>query len=128
MLPGFQKSEPGLRFSTINERRVICMEGDKLARKEELWTGKCVSRRSFLKAGAVGSLSIFGTSGWKLPSAFGAEDERFLIADPSEMNTLDPMASVDVGRAFYRLNFYDSLTRWRDVPPEIQPWLAESWE
>ena len=104
------------------------MKEDKISRKEDLWTGKRISRRSFLKAGAVGSLSLFASSGWNARSAFSAGDERFLIADPSEMNTLDPMASVDVGRAFYRLNFYDSLTRWRDVPPEIQPWLAESWE
>ena len=92
------------------------------------WMEKKISRRSFLNAIGVGSLSLYCLSGFRVDSVLGAEDERLLIADPSEMNTLDPMASVDVGRAFYRLNFYDSLVRWRDVPPEIQPWLAESWK
>ena len=104
------------------------MAEQKLSKKEKGKSEKGISRRFFLKAAGMGSVSLFINSGLRSRSAFGSPEERFLIADPSEMNTLDPMASVDVGRAFYRLNFYDSLTRWRDVPPEIQPWLAESWE
>ncbi|MEW6264460.1 MAG: ABC transporter substrate-binding protein [Thermodesulfobacteriota bacterium] len=104
------------------------MAARKLSKKERGKSGKGISRRFFLKAAGIGSVALLVNPGLRTHSALGAPDERFLIADPSEMNTLDPMLSVDVGRAFYRLNFYDSLTRWRDFPPEIQPWLAESWE
>lgn len=89
-----------------------------------------ISRRTFLKALGVGagSLSVYSLTGFNIPNAFGAKGDRFMIAAPSEMNTFDPMATADVGRAFYRLNFFDGLTRWRDVPPKIEPWLADSWK
>jgi len=77
-----------------------------------------ISRRAFLKATGIGTgaLSIYVLSGYKIPEAFGKTEERFIIAEPSEMNTFDPMATVDLGRAFksrQRMWF----TVWRDYWP-----------
>jgi len=41
--------------------------------------------------------------------------------------SLDPDALSDVPAAFSRLNVYDSLLRVVGNPPEIKPWLAESY-
>jgi len=40
--------------------------------------------------------------------------------------SVDPHALSDVPSAFTRLNMYDSLLRVVGNPPEIKPWLAES--
>ncbi|MEJ0071985.1 MAG: ABC transporter substrate-binding protein [Pseudomonadota bacterium] len=41
--------------------------------------------------------------------------------------SLDPHTLSDVPSAFSRLNVYDSLLRVQNNPPEIKPWLAESY-
>ena len=41
--------------------------------------------------------------------------------------SLDPHTLSDVPSAFTRLNVYDSLLRVQNNPPEIKPWLAESY-
>lgn len=41
--------------------------------------------------------------------------------------SVDPHALSDVPSAFTRLNMYDSLLRVVGNPPEIKPWLAESY-
>ncbi len=51
---------------------------------------------------------------------------RFVFANESNYDTLDPHAAFDVGRVAVRLNLYDGLYRWRDNPAVLQPWLAES--
>jgi ABC-type transport system substrate-binding protein len=51
---------------------------------------------------------------------------RFVFANESPYDTLDPHAVFDVGRVAVRLNLYDGLYRWLDNPPVLQPWLAES--
>ncbi|MBI2205279.1 MAG: ABC transporter substrate-binding protein [Candidatus Rokubacteria bacterium] len=51
---------------------------------------------------------------------------RFVFANESPYDTLDPHTVFDVGRVAVRLNLYDGLYRWVDNPPVLQPWLAES--
>ncbi|MBL8700822.1 MAG: ABC transporter substrate-binding protein [Alphaproteobacteria bacterium] len=51
---------------------------------------------------------------------------RYVHANNSPYDTLDPHAVNDVGRAASRINLYDGLYRWVDNPPKMIPWLAES--
>lgn len=51
---------------------------------------------------------------------------RFVFANESTYDTLDPHVVWDVGRVAVRLNLYDGLYRWLDNPPKLHPWLAES--
>src|SRR5688572_20669204 len=60
-----------------------------------------------------------------IPSAAVAQT-RFVFANESPYDTMDPHAAFDVGRVAVRLNLYDGLYRWFDNPPTLQPWLAES--
>src|SRR2546425_116225 len=53
-------------------------------------------------------------------------ETRFVFANESPYDTLDPHAVFDVGRVAVRLNLYDGLYRWLDNPPVLHPWLAES--
>ncbi len=52
---------------------------------------------------------------------------KFVFANSSAYDTMDPHAVFDVGRVAYRLNLYDGLMRWLDNPPRLNPWLAESY-
>jgi ABC-type transport system substrate-binding protein len=60
-----------------------------------------------------------------VPSAAVAQT-RFVFANESPYDTMDPHAAFDVGRVAIRLNLYDGLYRWLDNPPKLEPWLAES--
>ena len=51
---------------------------------------------------------------------------RYVHANNSPYDNLDPHAVYDVGRAASRINMYDGLYRWVDNPPKLIPWLAES--
>lgn len=59
-------------------------------------------------------------------SAPARAETRFVFANESPYDTMDPHAAFDVGRVAVRLNLYDGLYRWLDNPPVLQPWLAES--
>src|ERR687892_2518888 len=61
-----------------------------------------------------------------IPSAPALAQTRFIFANESPYDTMDPHAAFDVGRVAVRLNLYDGLYRWLDNPPVLQPWLAES--
>src|SRR3989454_1381958 len=61
-----------------------------------------------------------------IPSAPATAQTRFVFANESPYDTMDPHAAFDVGRVAVRLNLYDGLYRWLDNPPVLQPWLAES--
>jgi len=54
--------------------------------------------------------------------------EKFVFANSSAYDNLDPHVVFDVGRVAIRLNLYDGLLRWHDNPPKLDPWLAESYE
>src|ERR687887_165761 len=60
------------------------------------------------------------------PLAPAQAETRFVFANESPYDTMDPHAAFDVGRVAVRLNLYDSLYRWLDNPPKLEPWLAES--
>lgn len=51
---------------------------------------------------------------------------KFVFANSSPYDTMDPHAVFDVGRVAIRINLYDGLMRWQGNPPELKPWLAES--
>ncbi len=51
---------------------------------------------------------------------------RYVHANNSAYDTLDPHTVNDVARVASRLNFYDGLYRWVDNPPRLIPWLATS--
>lgn len=82
-------------------------------------------RRTLLQAGAAGLAGA--TLG--LPRAASAQrgGGRIVFANGSAFDTMDPHKTFDVGRVGYRINLYDSLMRWLDNPPRLQPWLAESY-
>src|SRR6266581_1217381 len=61
-----------------------------------------------------------------IPSAPALAQTRFVFANESPYDTMDPHAAFDVGRVAVRLNLYDGLYRWLDNPPKLEPWLAES--
>jgi peptide/nickel transport system substrate-binding protein len=59
-------------------------------------------------------------------SAAAHAQGKFVFANNSGYDNLDPHAIFDVGRAASRINFYDGLYRWVDNPPKQIPWLALS--
>src|SRR5438105_15438622 len=61
-----------------------------------------------------------------IPSAPAIAQTRFVFANESPYDTMDPHAAFDVGRVAVRLNLYDGLYRWLDNLPKLEPWLAES--
>ncbi len=67
---------------------------------------------------ALGASLSFG-----LPATGQAQD-RYVHANNSAYDTLDPHTVFDVARVATRLNFYDGLYRWVDNPPQLIPWLA----
>jgi peptide/nickel transport system substrate-binding protein len=90
--------------------------------------GKGISRRSFIKGVAAGS-ATFALGSIRPDMIFATpNDKRYLSVSPSEMNSLDPADHMDVARTTCRLNLYDGLLRWRDNPPKLYPWIAESYE
>ena len=52
---------------------------------------------------------------------------KFVFANASPYDTLDPHMILDVGRVASRVNMYDGLLRWVDNPAKLEPWLAESY-
>jgi peptide/nickel transport system substrate-binding protein len=79
-----------------------------------------LSRRDLLAWSGTAAL----TSGLPL-NAFAAAGKRFVTANNSPYDTLDPHAVFDIGRIASRLNMYDCLVRWVDNPPKLDLWLAE---
>jgi len=77
-------------------------------------------RRNLLALGGAAALA----SGF--PAGAGAESgKRFVTANNSAYDTLDPHVVFDIGRIATRLNMYDCLVRWVDNPPKLDLWLAE---
>ncbi len=83
-----------------------------------------MGRRDLLRAGVAGAAA--GALGLPGDAAAQARGGRIVFANGSAFDTMDPHATFDVGRVAYRINLYDSLMRWLDNPPKIEPWLAES--
>ncbi|GAB4065153.1 ABC transporter substrate-binding protein [Ancylobacter sonchi] len=81
------------------------------------------SRREILKLGLLGLASLAGNS----ESASAQSRNRFVFANSSAFDSLDPHTVFDQGRAAVRFNLYDGLLRFVDNPPKLIPWLAESY-
>src|SRR5206468_12255441 len=53
-----------------------------------------------------------------------AAKSRFVFANESDYDTVDPHAAFDVGCVAIRLNIYDGLMRWQRNPAVLEPWVA----
>ncbi|MFC4167438.1 ABC transporter substrate-binding protein [Teichococcus aestuarii] len=80
-----------------------------------------ISRRPLLGLAAAAAATA------AMPREAHAAD-RFVYANNSNFDTLDPHVVFDTARVAVRLNFYDGLYRWVDNPPKLILWLAESHE
>jgi ABC-type transport system substrate-binding protein len=79
-----------------------------------------VNRRDLLALGGASALaSAFPAGAW------AESGKRFVTANNSAYDTLDPHVVFDIGRIATRLNMYDCLVRWVDNPPKLTLWLAE---
>ena len=83
-----------------------------------------ITRRHLLQG-----VGVAAVSGLALSSTQARSDEpsTFIFANPSDYDTLDPHTVFDNSRVATRLNFYDGLYRWQNNPPQLAPWLAESY-
>jgi ABC-type transport system substrate-binding protein len=88
-------------------------------------TSPRVSRRELM---SYGSASLAAAAGLYLPLPATARESRFVFANESDYDTVDPHAAFDVGRVAVRLNVYDGLMRWQNNPPVLEPWAAESYD
>src|SRR6478672_3133270 len=81
------------------------------------------TRRNALKT-VLGSAAL-AAAGWD--GAAAQAGGKFVYANNSPYDNLDPHTIFDTARAASRINFYDGLYRWVDNPPKMIPWLAESY-
>jgi peptide/nickel transport system substrate-binding protein len=80
------------------------------------------------RAGAALAAAGFVAAGMAALAPDAAEAKtRFVFANESDYDTMDPHAAFDVGRIAVRLNLYDGLYRWQDNPAKLEPWVAESY-
>jgi peptide/nickel transport system substrate-binding protein len=82
-----------------------------------------VSRRELMSMGGAGLAVAAGVA----PLRALAGESRFVFANESDYDTVDPHAAFDVGRVAVRLNIYDGLMRWQKNPAVLEPWAAESY-
>lgn len=91
-----------------------------------------VAKRSFGRSRRAAVLAAAGllacTAGGLLAAGPAAAQSRFVFANESDYDTMDPHVAFDVGRVAVRLNIYDGLMRWQKNPAVLEPWLAESYE
>jgi len=83
-----------------------------------------VSRRELMAYGGSAAIAAAGL-GIAFPAQAAAS--RFVFANESDYDTMDPHAAFDVGRVAVRLNIYDGLMRWQKNPAVLEPWVAESY-
>jgi len=82
----------------------------------------------FTRRGVVALAALAMTAGAvALSPSQASAKSKFVFANSSAYDTMDPHAVFDVGRVAYRLNIYDGLMRWLDNPPQLNNWLAESY-
>ena len=84
-----------------------------------------VPARALGRLAVAAAIAVGGVAG---TAGLASADGKFVFANSSPYDTLDPHAVFDVGRVASRLNLYDGLLRWQGNPPKLEPWLAESYE
>ena len=84
-----------------------------------------VSRRELLAYGSTTAIAV--AAGLDATTSAAAAKTRFVFANESDYDTVDPHAAFDVGRVAVRLNIYDGLMRWQNNPAVLEPWVAESY-
>lgn len=77
------------------------------------------------RAFAVGMAALVLAFAVASPTPVEAKN-RFVFANESDYDTMDPHVAFDVGRVAVRLNLYDGLMRWQDNPAKLEPWVASS--
>lgn len=80
------------------------------------------TRREALKT-VLGSIALTSLAADGASAQAGG---KFVYANNSPYDNLDPHTIFDIARAASRFNMYDGLYRWVDNPPKMIPWLAES--
>ena len=84
-----------------------------------------VSRRQLLAYGSTTAIAV--AAGLDATTSTAAAKTRFVFANESDYDTVDPHAAFDVGRVAVRLNIYDGLMRWENNPAVLELWVAESY-
>src|SRR5436190_18473182 len=97
--------------------------GETIMRNRRRGTFLEVSRRELM---SYGSAAIAAAAGFGVARPAEAAASRFVFANESDYDTVDPHAAFDVGRVAVRLNIYDGLMRWQKNPAVLEPWVAES--
>lgn len=85
-----------------------------------------VSRLRSIGLAGLSGLAV-GIALAALPTAEAEAKSKFVFANSSAYDNLDPHIVFDVGRVASRINLYDGLLRWEDNPPKLVNWLAESY-
>src|SRR5436190_22388364 len=96
--------------------------GETIMRNRRRGTFLEVSRRELM---SYGSAAIAAAAGFGVALPAEAAASRFVFANESDYDTVDPHAAFDVGRVAVRLNVYDGLMRWQNNPAVLEPWVAE---
>jgi peptide/nickel transport system substrate-binding protein len=93
-------------------------------------TGSQWPRRAFLQTAGLGLLAASGLTGfpWSGPHAWAASVPTRFVSTWNAPDIMDPHVKYDVGAAAFNLNIYDNLLRYQGNPPEVVPWLAETYE
>ena len=84
--------------------------------------------RRVLVAGLIGAGAI-STGMVDVTSAFERRgDEKILVvAGRQSVPLLDPSVKYDASTRTFFQGLYDALVKYEGNPPEVKPWLAESW-
>jgi len=94
--------------------------------KQFNWSRFAVAGRRLATALAL-AVTVAGATLLGAGEVAARDDNTYVFANVVQYDTLDPHQAFDVGRVAARLNLYDGLLRWVDNPPELVPWLAESY-
>jgi len=96
-----------------------------------------ISRRTFLRGvaslGGLAALGAFlpgcGPAASELtPTPTSVKSQDLVIGSAVDVYTIDPAVGFDIAIASTLMGLYDTLFRHVGNPPEVMPWLAESYE
>lgn len=87
--------------------------------------------QSFLKKFGLGlSVALLGATALAgTANAVEKQDGKFylVVAGRQPVSTLDPAQKYDYSSRMVEQAVYDGLVKYEGNPPEVKPWLAESW-